>query len=37
MVSYTDPDVIAERYHLAPDLAANLTGIGALAAAVIEP
>ncbi len=29
-MSYTDPDVLAQRYHLSTDLAARLTGIGPL-------
>ncbi len=29
-MSYTDPDVLADRYHLSADLAARLTGIGPL-------
>jgi hypothetical protein len=31
MVSYTDPVFLAARRHLLPELAANLTGIVALA------
>jgi uncharacterized protein (DUF302 family) len=30
MVSYTDPAVLAARYHLSPELAVRLAGIDAL-------
>ena len=35
-VSYVSPDALAARYHLSPDLAANLTGINALTTALVN-
>ncbi len=34
-ISYTDPDELARRYHLADDLTARLTGIGPLTDTVV--
>jgi uncharacterized protein (DUF302 family) len=36
-VSYTDPDALASRHHLSPELAAPLAGIARLTDAVIAP
>jgi uncharacterized protein (DUF302 family) len=35
-VSYVSPDALAARYHLSPELAANLTGINALTTALVN-
>jgi uncharacterized protein (DUF302 family) len=35
-VSYTSPPVLADRYHLSPELAARLEGIGPLTDSLLE-